>query len=89
MATMLIRPENKADYSIETMLEAFKDILEATGADLFQDIELIEFNKDIALKYKVYSNEIVKQFDTNQGTPELKADIMEHLFSMLDAAANL
>lgn len=91
MATMIIRPENKADYSIGHMLEAFTDILSATGSDLFQDIQLVEQDNGLVLKYLVTptGNEIIKEFNTDQGTPELKADIMEHLFSMLDAAANL
>lgn len=83
--------ENEVNYSIDHMMEAFSDILEAIGSKLFKDVELIEDKNGIALKYYVTINDkqITKYFETDQGGPELKADIMEYLFSMLDGAANI
>lgn len=83
--------ENENNYSIDHMMEAFSDILEAIGSKLFKDIELIQDRQGIAIRYYVTINDkqITKYFETDQGGPELKADIMEYLFSMLDGAANI
>jgi hypothetical protein len=83
--------ENEVNYSIDHMMEAFNDILEAMNNKLFKDIELIQDNEGIAIRYYVTINDkqITKYFETDQGEPELKADIMEYLFSMLDGVANI
>ena len=92
MTTILWKAgEHENNYSLEHMFEAFEDILEATGSGLFKDIELIESNNTIAIRYYVTLNDkqVTKEFNADQGGPELKADIMEYLFSMLDGAANI
>ena len=83
--------EHETDYPIDHMMEAFDDILAAMSNKLFKDIELIQDNEGIAIRYYVTINDkqITKYFETDQGEPELKADIMEYLFSMLDGVANI
>jgi len=83
--------EHETNYSLDHMMEAFDDILAAMSNKLFKDIELIQDNEGIAIRYYVTINDkqITKYFEADQGAPELKADIMEYLFSMLDGAANI
>lgn len=88
MNKMIIRADNKPNYTIETMFEVMEDVLSAMDSNLFKDIELLQ-EEGLKLRYRVYDNEITKEFNTDQGGPELAADFMEYIFSMFDAAANL
>lgn len=82
---------NKFDNVIyqqpDEVFEAFTDILEATGSSFFKNIQF-DFLEG-ALEYDSDAGHCVKYFNMEQGTPELVADVMQWLFSMLDAAANL
>lgn len=92
MATMIMRENNGPEYSIEHMVEAFGDILEATGSKLFDNIELdIRDGEQFKLEYDVTitGTHITKLFNMDQGLPEIKSDIMAFLFSMLDGAVNI
>lgn len=91
MTTMTIREENKPDYSLCHMMEAFTDILKATKSDVFDEIALETNDDQLYLRYKVNLTGvyITKLFNMDQGEPELKSDVMEYLFSMLDGAVNL
>lgn len=92
MSTMIMRENNGPDYSLDHMMEAFADILEATGSKVFDNIELdIRDGEQFKLDYDVTltGTHITKLFDMEQGLPEIKTDIMAFLFSMLDGAVNL
>lgn len=92
MSTMIMRENNGPDYSLDHMMEAFTDILEATGSKVFDNIELdIRDGEQFKLDYDVTltGTHITKLFDMEQGLPEIKTDIMAFLFSMLDGAVNL
>jgi hypothetical protein len=71
----------------DDVFEAFTDILEATGSGIFKNIQFDYL--DGVLEYDSTAGHCVKYFNMEQGTPELVSDIMQWLFSMLDAAANL
>ena len=72
----------------DEVVEAFRDILEATNNTFFQNITyddlegILEYDNNLGEHF-------VKPFDLTQGTPEIVADLLQWLFSMLDAAANL
>lgn len=69
------------------VFEAFGDIIKTTGNDIFDKI--VFYEDEGVLTYEAYGKPIKKIFNMDQGTPELTADIMDWLFSMLDAIANL
>lgn len=92
MKTMIIREDNNPDYSITHMIEAFADIYQCMKSDLFDNLEYGHTaDGQPALWYDVVPTDtaICKVFNADQGAPELKADIITYLFSMLDSAANL
>ena len=71
----------------EHVFEAFMDIYERLDSKLFKNIT---FDRaEGVLEYDSIRGHIVKTFDLTQGTPEVVADVMQWLFSMLDGAANL
>ena len=67
--------------------EAFTDILQATGNGLFENIQFDTCEG--VLTYEAYGKPIKKIFNMKQGIPELTYEVMDWMFSMLDAAANL
>ena len=67
--------------------EAFTSILATIGSSFFRNISFDSVEG--VLEYDTDSGHCVKPFDLTQGTPEIVADVMQWLFSMLDAAANL
>ena len=94
MTHSIIREDNQPDYSIGHMLDAFDDIhrLVCRVSPFFENVSFGYTQEgQPALSYTVTASdcEITKLFNADQGEPELKADIITYLFSMLDAAANL
>ena len=72
----------------DEVVEAFRDILEAVNSNFFQNIMYDDLEG--VLEYdNIYGEHFIKPFDMTQGTPEITADVLQWLFSMLDAAANL
>ena len=86
MKTLEATPERIYNNPIH-VFEAFSDILEITGNGIFDNICF--FPDEGYLTYEAYGKPIKKFFDMTQGTPELVADLMDWLFSMLDAVANM
>ena len=90
--TMIMREDNKPDYPIDGLTEVLEDILERMNPGAFSGVTF-GINKEgkPALRYIVNltDTEIIKLFDGEQGTPELKADVIEFMFGMLDSAANV
>ena len=72
----------------EHVFEAFEDIIERMDNVVFENI--VFDSTDGILKYDtVYGKHVEKAFDMTQGAPEITADVMQWLFSMLDATANV
>lgn len=86
---MVVFNEKELIYQDPThVFEAFTDILEAIRSDLFSNVSFDE--AEGSLTYYVYGEtKVQKLFDMTQGTPEVVADMLQWLFSMLDGAANL
>ena len=87
MQRSIIRANNNADYSPVHAIEAFYDISQAARFSLFDNITLDPNPQAPTLTYTVTATgvEVTKEFN-----PEtFKADLITHLFSMLDASANL
>ena len=86
MKTLEATPERIYSDPI-TLFAAFSDILEVTGNGIFKNICF--FPDEGYLTYEAYGKPIKKVFNMQQGTPELASDLMDWLFSMLDAVANM
>lgn len=71
------------------VFEAFTDILEAMHTGLFTEITFDADRGILEYYLPMIDKHVTKIFDTEQAPPELAADVMQWLFSMLDGAANL
>lgn len=71
------------------VFEAFSDILETMKTGLFDNITYDADRAVLDYDLPMIDKHITKIFDTEQAPPELAADLMQWLFSMLDGAANL
>ena len=75
-------------YTIPShVFDAFEDIAKCFKECIFENITF-DSDKGI-LEYDVFEKHIVKPFDMSQATPEIAADMVQWMFSMLDAMANL
>ena len=74
-------------YTIpEHVYEAFTDIKNCFKGCMFENIQFDA--AEGVLEYDVFDKHIVKPFDMTQAAPEIAADMIQWLFSMLDAMAN-
>ncbi len=93
-AFKVFKEDDRPQYSIEHLLNAFEDIHGAMcpRSPFFDNVQYGETSDgQPALRYTVTATgkDCIKLFDGNQGEPELITDITAWLFSMLDGAANL
>ena len=69
------------------IMEAFSDIASCFNHNIFEDI--VYDDEQGTLSYTVYGKRITRVFDMTQATPEIAQDILQWVFSMLDAMANI
>ena len=86
---MTMRKDNQPDYNINSLTEVLNDILDRLNPAAFNGIKFYMDHGTPVLNYTVglTGTEIRKEFEPDQGIPELKADVIEFMFSMLDYAA--
>lgn len=85
--SIILPDEDKVIYTdVDTVLEIFEEVYSKLRNDLFTNIE---YNNGVLDYDTKYGTHITKIFDMDQGAPEVVSDVMQYLFSMLDASINL
>ena len=90
----IFNEEDLPEYELSHIMEAFDDILSAICKNnpVFSNIAFGTTSDGApALRYTVNATnkECLKLFKADQGLPELKADLITWLFSLLDGAVNI
>lgn len=87
MKTLVQKGKITSYTSVADIFEAFRDILEKIGTGDFENIKM-DAGEGV-IEYDCYGKHIRRVFDLTMPPEELVADVLQWLFGMLDAIANL
>lgn len=86
----VIKDDNRMIYTDPLhVFKVFSDIIERLGTGLFDNITYDDDNGVIEYDVPDIGKHIIKVFDMKQARPEIAADVLQWVFSMLDSIVNV